>query len=277
MLLAVIPITAFVVAVGVSFGMSGSDNSTTSGSLKPDVGALAELTTPTPLPTATVVPTATVIPVRTSCDEIAGTPYRSQIERQWYLDNCTDTAGASTGGGGTGGTGGSIDYSTQGPVNAGGGEFALGDELIIPSIGLDATVYGDKVGGDGTMPNPVGYFYAVWYDFSAFPGLGGYVGNGNTVLAGHVDCARCHNGSAGAAVFWNVRNLSPGASIQYRTSDGVVHNYVVTASQDYTDASNWGGILSSGAADLTLITCNGVFDPSAHEYNLRHVVYAKAV
>jgi hypothetical protein len=43
----------------------------------------AESPTQTPVP-----PTATAGPDRTSCDEIRGTPYRSESERRWYLDNC---------------------------------------------------------------------------------------------------------------------------------------------------------------------------------------------
>jgi sortase (surface protein transpeptidase) len=132
------------------------------------------------------------------------------------------------------------------------------------------------VGADGLMPDPSGYFNAVWYNFSSIPGLGGYVNGGNLVMAGHVDCARCHNGASGAAVFYNTRQLQPGAEIQYY-SGGKLYKYTVFQVADYNSASDWAAIVAAGTADLTIITCNGTFDPSAHEYNLRNVVFARKV
>ena len=44
---------------------------------------------PTPAPTMAPPPAPAALPDRTSCGEIAGTPYRSETERQWYLDHCT--------------------------------------------------------------------------------------------------------------------------------------------------------------------------------------------
>ncbi|HXH20514.1 MAG TPA: hypothetical protein VNN10_00680 [Dehalococcoidia bacterium] len=34
-------------------------------------------------------PTATTLPNRTNCAEIRGTEYRSEAERQWFIQNCT--------------------------------------------------------------------------------------------------------------------------------------------------------------------------------------------
>jgi sortase (surface protein transpeptidase) len=75
-------------------------------------------------------------------------------------------------------------------------------------------------------------------------------------------------------VFYNTRRLQIGANIQYY-SGGQVFNYVVTNVVDYPNNADWAAIVAAGTSDLTLITCNGVFDPSAHEYNLRNVVFAK--
>jgi hypothetical protein len=52
--------------------------------------------TATPSPTTTPAPTA--LPDRTECAEIAGTPYRSETERQWYQRNCADGAPAAPSG-----------------------------------------------------------------------------------------------------------------------------------------------------------------------------------
>jgi hypothetical protein len=42
---------------------------------------------PTALPGAVITPTP--LPDRTSCDQIRGTEYRSEAERQWFQRNCT--------------------------------------------------------------------------------------------------------------------------------------------------------------------------------------------
>ena len=95
------------------------------------------------------------------------------------------------------------------------------------------------------------------------------------MLAGHVDCARCVNGGPGAAVFYNVRNLKAGDTIQYVTAVGKTVNYVVTAAEWYLPTANWTSILAAGAADLSIVTCIGTFDSSRREYTHRLVLYAK--
>ena len=123
------------------------------------------------------------------------------------------------------------------------------------------------------MPDPAGYFNAVWYDFSKLAGYGGYVNAGNLILSGHVDCARCRNGSSGTAVFYSIRSLKIGDTAQYQTADGRVIDYVVVMSQTFSPNDDWEAIVGSAAADMTLITCTGTF--SGGEYNLRHVVAFK--
>src|SRR5690606_28327700 len=142
---------------------------------------LAEARTPSPTLTPTVpaaTPTPEAPPNREDCDETRGTDYLSPEERLWILDNCIGTGNASAGGGGGGApTGGGSIYAN---------EYALGAQLIIPAIGVNAVVTGADVGPSGQMPDPVGYWNAVQYNFPYHPGLGG----SNKVLAAHVDCAR---------------------------------------------------------------------------------------
>jgi hypothetical protein len=202
---------------------------------------------------ATATPSPPPEPNRQDCNQIRGTDYLSGSERDWFLANCPSASGPSL---------------PSAPV----GEFPLGDRLVIPTVGVNAVVTGMKVPTNGAMPDPTGYFNAVWYDFSNFTGLGGYT-EGNMVLAGHVDCARCHNGASGKAVFYSIRNLQAGAAIQYVTSAGQTINYVVMSSASYNPNSNWAPIVARPAADLTLITCTGTF--SGGEYSLRHVVQAR--
>jgi Sortase domain len=241
-LLAPIPAVALLIVVGVALGVPGRrdhDDSALAPTISPSNLDLAPAATPSP---------PTPEPNRQDCDKIRGTDYLSGSEREWFSANCPPVASAPS------------------------GEFALGDRIVIPAAGVNAVVTGMKVPASGVMPDPTGYSNAVWYDFSSFAGLGGYT-NGNMVLAGHVDCARCHNGASGTAVFYSVRNLQRGATIQYITSTGQTLNYVVLSSASYNPNENWLGIVAKGAADLTLITCTGTF--SGGEYNLRHVVQAR--
>lgn len=217
-------------------------------------------------PTNTPEPTPEP-PNREDCNAIQGTQYESPEEREWYLANClnTDTATSNPGGGG------SADGGGGGAAGGGGGhvsgvEYALGATLVIPSIGLNTTVTGMDVGAGGAMPDPNGYFNAVQYFFPFHPGLG----VPNIVLAGHVDCAACHGGGSGTAVFWSVRDLAPGATAQYYGPDGSVRNFVVVSSYAVPDGTDFSGIVSSGAAGMTLITCTGTF--GGGHYNQRHVV-----
>lgn len=261
-----VPLLAFLITVGISLATSGGDDGSSTPALAVSVSQQQPLPTAVP-PTPTVVPTA--VPIRTDCAAIRGTDYRSGEERDWYQKNCsgpaTTTASSNTSTSSSGGV-----RPVTGSSAPSGGQYALGDTLIIPSIGVNAPVYGTKVGAGGSMPDPAGYFNAVWYDFSDLPGLGGYATGGNLVMAGHVDSA-----IYGAAVFYYMKNLGAGDSIQYRMSDGQVVSYVVTGVGDYLPEDDWTGIVASGTADLTLITCIGTFDRTIREYSHRRVVFAR--
>jgi LPXTG-site transpeptidase (sortase) family protein len=99
--------------------------------------------------------------------------------------------------------------------------------------------------------------------------LGGYPGQGgNTVIAGHVDYICC------LAVFAPLRNVQEGDVIDYYTGGGEHYQYVVQWFGDFDNTTNWGSVVNGGPNIMTLITCNGTFDPVAHEYNYRRVVRA---
>ena len=263
----VVPVVAFLLTVAVVLGTSGGNGGDKQAQAQPtpklteynlDVPVAAAVTA-TPAPSPTTPPP----PNRENCDLIRGTAYESAEERDWYHANCLNVASTSGGSGSPG--------PISGPATVGAGEYALGDRIVIPRAGVNAPVNGVAVPSSGAMPDPVGYFNAVLYDFPNHPGLGGNPGSGNAVLAGHVDSARY-----GAAIFYNVRNLGSGDTIQYVKANGQVLNYVVTSSYAIpASGPNWNQIAASGTADLTLITCTGTF--AAGEYNQRHVVHARLV
>ena len=282
-----IPVVAFIVTVGIVLGTSGGDNNN-KVALVPTVGPSGDnidaAPTLTPVITATTqaaatsatpTPVATEEPNRKDCSAIKGTAYESGAERDWYLANCTgsssNTATTSNGGGSTsstntGGGGGA-------PGHTYGTEYSLGAQLIIPSISLNAAVTGMDVGASGAMPDPNGYFNVVQYNFPYHSWAGG----SNKIIAGHVDCGRCYNGGSGTAVFWYIRSLAIGATAQYIAADGTVTNYVVFNEYAVPDGSDFSSVVSSSAADMTLITCTGTFTASAGGYNNRYVVQLRKV
>ena len=266
-----IPVPIFLVTVLVTLATSGGDDNSPTALVDPtntpslsNIDAPATASPTVVAPTSTVEPTVVVALNREDCAAIQGTDYLSPEEREWYLANCLGGQTAATDTTGTGGNAAPSAPAAGGHVS--GVEYAIGARLIIPAAGIDATVTGMDVGANGAMPDPVGYFNAVLYNFPFQAGLGGT----NKVLAGHVDCGRCYNGGPGTAVFWAVRDLPVGATAQFVNPDGSVQNYVVINSYAVSAATDFSGIVAGGAADMTIITCTGTF--SGGHYENRHVV-----
>jgi hypothetical protein len=255
----------FLVTVVVSLATSGGEDEdpvlAVNPSATPALSNVDEPATATAtVPAATSTPEPTPEPAnRADCAAIQGTAYESPEEREWYLANCL--GGGQTASGDGGGT------SPSGPAVTGGVEYSLGHRMIIPSVGIDASVNGVQVPSSGAMPNPAGYFNFLWYDFAAFGGLGGTLDSGNYVVGCHVDSA-----VYGLALCYYVRDLGAGASIQVVGADGAVRNYTVVSSTSYSANTDFSGIVSAGAADLTIITCTGTF--AGGSYDQRHVVQA---
>lgn len=156
---------------------------------------------------------------------------------------------------------------------------AEGDRLVISRFGINAPLTYKVVGPDGVMPNPNGPDDVAFYDFSAWPGLGGFPGQGgNVVLAGHVDSGRvaCRNGTVPPpcqAVFWEVPNLRVGDEIEVVVR-GTTYRYRVTSNQSvHAVNADWNKIVSSTQQEtITLITCIGEFNSATREYSHRQVV-----
>jgi LPXTG-site transpeptidase (sortase) family protein len=144
------------------------------------------------------------------------------------------------------------------------------ERLIIPSINVDTRVTPKAVASDGQMPSPVGPQEVIWYDFSALPGLGGRPGDGNTVLAGHVDYG------VDPAVFWDLRDVKEGDEITLVLVDGSEYKYTARSNRIVDpSATSFNEIVASTPEEsLTVITCAGDFDPQTHNYDMRRVVWA---
>lgn len=269
------PLAIFFLTIGLGLGSGNDDKESNSGSGTPAPSAtassLASASTATPALAATATPV-----LRTNCDAIRGSDYRSAEERTWFLQNCqqgvtTAVPGSTPVANAVASNPATSSTPSGAAPRVSSGQVPTGDRLVIPKIGVNANIDSAAVIG-GAMPDPVSYFNAVWYDFGG-GGLGGHPNTGgNTVLAGHVDSARY-----GAVVFYSLRNLVAGDTIEYYTNDGRFYKYAVTAIGDYLPSDNWTYVVSSGTADLTIITCIGTFDPTIREYSHRRVVFAKKI
>jgi LPXTG-site transpeptidase (sortase) family protein len=141
--------------------------------------------------------------------------------------------------------------------------------LVIPSLNLNAAWVPIGYLSDGlTMDSPAGPKDLGWYDFSGQPG-----GPSNAVFSGHVDW---YTGEP--AIFASVHNMKPGDEIDVSRADGKLRTYKVVSADLYdfetTDATPI--IAPTDVPTVTLITCEGTFNPVTHEYDKRLVVKATA-
>jgi len=139
--------------------------------------------------------------------------------------------------------------------------------VTIPSIGVDASVLSVGMDDKGSIevpgPNDVG-----WYNLSPTPGE-----IGPAILVGHVDYV-----TTGAAVFWNLRKMQPGDTVQIARQDGKTVTFKVDKVESYGQDNFpsdqvYGNLSYPG---LRLITCTGDFNYVTHHYSDNLVVYARA-
>ncbi len=143
------------------------------------------------------------------------------------------------------------------------------NRLVIPSIDVNAPWVPLGYLADGlTMDSPAGPTDVGWYKFTGQPG-----GPSNAVFSGHVDW---YTGQP--AIFRAVHDLKQGAEIDISLDNGHMRVYHVVSTTLYdfqtTDATPI--VAPSDVPTVTLITCEGTFNPVTHEYNNRLVVVATA-
>lgn len=142
--------------------------------------------------------------------------------------------------------------------------------IVIPAIGVDATVLRTGLNPDGTVEVPtmsqlddVG-----WYDGSPAPGT-----LGPAVLLGHV------TGRGRDGAFVALTRLRPGDRIQVRRFDGSVAQFAVTGSETVAkDAFPTERVYGDTSdPELRLVTCGGSYDAEQHSYPDNVIVYARLV
>ncbi len=143
-----------------------------------------------------------------------------------------------------------------------------GWRLRIPALNIDAPLVPVGLSPEGEVGSPPGPHLVGWYNLSPPPGS-----PGNSILAGHVDWQNQ------TAVFWDLRKIMPGEIIQIYYPDRPPVNFKVQWVRRYTpEEAPIDEIFESlYQPTLTLITCEGIFDPVTRNYSLRLVVRAQAI
>lgn len=140
--------------------------------------------------------------------------------------------------------------------------------LEIPSIGVASSLVGLRLGPDGALEVPQDFSKAGWWTQGAAPGA-----NGPAVIVGHVDSLRA------AAVFYRLRELSPGAPVLVHRADGSTATFAVDGLRQFSkDRLPAGEVYGpTPGPTLRLITCGGAFDPVHHQYKDNVIVFAHLV
>jgi len=145
----------------------------------------------------------------------------------------------------------SADLAARGVGTPGRGALTA-DRIVIATARVDAPLAAVAVPPDGAMPPPPSLDVVAWYDFSAFPALGGVFGQGgNVVLAGHAGVA-----GQGLGVFWRLASVAPGDFVSVHLLTGQTLCYRV----EWNKIANTGEVafdaITTATADeyLTLIT-----------------------
>jgi hypothetical protein len=138
--------------------------------------------------------------------------------------------------------------------------------LTIAAIGVETPLVPLALDREGALQVPRDSSKAGWFTGGPLPGE-----QGPAVIAGHVDSRD------GAAVFYRLRELRPGAAVLVRRADGVTLGFTVERVRQYPKAT-----LSKGAVfgpvsshALRLITCAGTFDRQRRSYRDNLVVDAR--
>ena len=159
-----------------------------------------------------------------------------------------------------------------GPIEAspteGAASVAEPASLIIPSIGVSASIVHLGLTSSGALQVPPTTAVAGWYTGSPRPGS-----IGSAVIAGHIDSI------SGPGIFFRLAQLQRGARVYVRRADGTLAVFEVTevqmfAKDAFPTTAVYGAVPDP---ELRLITCGGTFDYSSRSYLSNTVVFAKEV
>ena len=145
------------------------------------------------------------------------------------------------------------------------GEAAAPDRVVIPRIGVDAPVVALGLDATGALEAPHTAHETGWWEAGPEPGE-----QGPAVIAGHVDSRR------NPAVFFRLKELVTGDTVEVRRADGSSVTFVVERTEQHPKAAFPTAAVyddTPGSA-LRLVTCGGVFDRSTRHYIDNVIVFA---
>ena len=137
--------------------------------------------------------------------------------------------------------------------------------VLVPSLGVDASVEHVGVDPDGNMATPDDPWNTGWYAPGSRPGQ-----TGNSAIAGHVD----YHG-IGPVVFWDLNKIAVGAEVLVVTDSGQTLRFTVRGSEYYVpeNAPLQEIFGQTNSVNLNLITCGGTFNPATRHYDQRLVIF----
>jgi hypothetical protein len=142
--------------------------------------------------------------------------------------------------------------------------------IDIPKLGVHARVLPVGVTSSGALGTPDNVYDTDWFNQSAKPGQPGAM-----LIDGHVS-SWTTNG-----VFYGIKTLVAGDTVQVERGDGVVFTYKVIKSQIYSanDVNMTAALtpIVAGHPGLNLITCTGDVIQGTNEFNERVVVFTEQV
>lgn len=145
-------------------------------------------------------------------------------------------------------------------------ESIMPTSLRIPKIGVTGPVESVGMDSKGRMDIPKNDANAAWYNLGFKPGS-----KGSAVIDGHFDRA---DGSP--AIFYKLNTLTNGDKIIVSDDGGRELTFIVTDKQLYpfNDFPLEKVFNTTDQPRLNLITCDGVWNSSEHNYSQRLVVFA---
>ncbi len=154
------------------------------------------------------------------------------------------------------------------PSDAAYGAYSVAPDLPkyvrIPKLGTAAMVQRQTIDKSGALKAPNNVHVAGWYDGSSKPGEGGAV-----LLDGHVAGPTQHG------VFYNLKNLVAGDTIEVERGDGKIFTYkvvkAVSSKPEQLDMASALLPVVVGKPGLNLITCTG--NVTGMHYDQRLLVY----
>lgn len=137
-------------------------------------------------------------------------------------------------------------------------------KIRIPDLELDADMDPLEVGQNQTLNPPTSYDRTGWWRDGPEPGE-----KGPAVVAGHVDSYK------GPAVFYRLRDLTPGGEILIDRADGTTVVFQIDRVEQHSKSNFPTEAVYKQTPDsqLRLVTCGGEFDESAGSYRDNLIIY----